>query len=37
MLYIPRAVGGRGMKYIETVYKVTKNKIKDSWFNGPDC
>ena len=26
LLYVPRAVGGRGMKSVETVYKVTKIK-----------
>lgn len=26
MLYLPRAVGGRGMKSVETVYKMTKIK-----------
>ena len=26
LLYLPRAVGGRGMKSVETVYKVTKVK-----------
>ena len=26
MLYLPRAVGGRGMKSVETAYKVTKIK-----------
>ena len=26
LLYVPRAVGGRGMKSVETAYKVTKIK-----------
>ena len=29
LLYLPRAVGGRGMKSVETAYKVTK--IKTAW------
>ncbi|XP_068675641.1 uncharacterized protein [Montipora foliosa] len=36
LLYLPRAVGGRGMKSVETVYKVTKIKTALTIYSSAD-